>query len=123
MRTYGTSPIYRYVELIFRARKMFIVSVIICLVASIAFSVVRSQSFTAEAVVFLSGSESTGPTQVDRDDKVAQGSIKYKMSILNVLTRDTVTLRAAFDRAQLTNGLGSEEANLPYTGTSIRARL
>lgn len=55
MRIYGASPLYNYVELVFRCRRLFIVAVILGTVITSYVASTRKTLFTAEMVISLAG--------------------------------------------------------------------
>jgi hypothetical protein len=55
MRIYGSSPLYNYVELIFRCKRMFIVSIILGTVVTSVIVAQRATSYDASILVALSG--------------------------------------------------------------------
>lgn len=55
MRVYGSSPLYNYVELIFRCKRMFIVAVIVGAIVSSVMVYTRPVSYNASMVVSLTG--------------------------------------------------------------------
>jgi uncharacterized protein involved in exopolysaccharide biosynthesis len=86
MRVYGSSPLYNYVELIFRSKRLFLASVILATVVTVTVALFRVGNYTAQAVIFLTGGEHGASTQAESDSQ--KGSIQYKLNLLSVLTKD-----------------------------------
>src|SRR5438445_10470113 len=55
MRIYGSSPLYNYVELIFRCKRLFIVSIILGTVIISTFAYTRPTHYDASLLVALAG--------------------------------------------------------------------
>src|SRR2546429_8745452 len=55
MRIYGSSPLYNYVELIFRCKRLFIVSIILGTVIISTFAYTRPTHYDASILVALAG--------------------------------------------------------------------
>ena len=55
MRVYGSSPLFNYVELIFRSKRLFIVSIILATLATSGFYFSRSKNYTARMAVLMTG--------------------------------------------------------------------
>lgn len=93
MRVYGSSPLYNYVELVFRSKRLFIVSVVLTslIVASVA--AMKAGTYTASAIIVLSNSSSAAQGS---DDAAQRGSVKYKLNVLNVITKDPNFFKDAF---------------------------
>ena len=108
MRVYGTSPLYNYVELVFRSKRLFIASILIATLAMIGVVATKSSSYTAEATVLLAGDPNLGPQALD---ETQAGSVKYKINMLSVLTRNRQFMRDAMDKAKLTQGMSGTEAD------------
>jgi uncharacterized protein involved in exopolysaccharide biosynthesis len=106
MRVYGSSPLYNYVELIFRSKRMFIASIVLATTATIAVAAARTGSYNAQALVYLTGADQANPTISDPSQK---GSIQYKLNLLNVTTKDPKFIRDAFKDAGLNRGMTDEQ--------------
>lgn len=108
MRVYGASPLYNYVELIFRSKRLFIVSILLATIATVAFVVMRTKTYNATALVLLSGSAQAIPN-VDQTDRAQRGSIQYKLNILNLVLKDPNFMKAAFKEAGLNKDMNDEQ--------------
>lgn len=106
MRVYGSSPLYNYVELVFRSKRLFIASVLIATGTTAAIAAARSGSYNAQALVYLTGSDTASPTV---EDSAQKGSIKYKVNLLNVSTKDPEFIKAAFRDQGLNRGMTDEQ--------------
>lgn len=106
MRVYGSSPLYNYVELVFRSKRLFIVSIVLATVLTASLAMMRAGTYTATALVLLSGS-TTGP-QMDAD---ARGTVKYKLNVLNVVSKDPQFMQDALREAGLNRGLTDDQFN------------
>lgn len=109
MRVYGASPLYNYVELVFRSKRLFIASVLLATVATVAVAVSRAKSYNASALILLSGSSQTGPQNIDKDDKAARGSIQFKLNVLNIVLKDPNFLKKAFKEGGLQGNMNDEQ--------------
>lgn len=96
MRVYGTSPLYSYVELVFRSKRLFIGSIIIASLAATFFYFFRANSYTARTLVLLTGTQTPNP-----DDREQKGTIDYKVSILSLVLRDPEFIKKALDADHL----------------------
>ena len=103
MRVYGSSPLYSYVELVFRAKRLFIVSFIIALLISVGVVAFKSGSYNAKAIVLLSGSTPSVVGNNNNDDPL-RGSIQFKLNILNLCLKDPKFMRDAFKNGGLDKG-------------------
>ena len=103
MRVYGSSPLYNYVELVFRSKRLFIASVIIATLIMGGVLALRSGNYTAQALILLSnGSSPTAGQQVDSSEL---NSVKYKMQMLNLLSKDPTFIHDAMREANLDRGM------------------
>ena len=93
MRVYGSSPLYNYVELVFRSKRLFIVSIILATIVTVGVAATRETTYSARALILLSGNAIGNNGQ---DDASQRGSIQYKMSILNAVLRDPNFIKEAF---------------------------
>src|SRR5438270_694238 len=59
MRVYGTSPLYNYVELIFRSKRLFIGSIIIATLATVFLYFSRANNYTDKTLILLTGTTNT----------------------------------------------------------------
>lgn len=105
MRVYGTSPLYNYVELIFRSKRLFIASIILTTIVVVGMSSMRSGMYNARALVVLSASKSGA----DTEDAAQRGTVKYKLNLLNVVLKDPKFIETAFKDRGLDKGLTEEE--------------
>ena len=55
MRVYGSSPLYNYVELVFRSKRLFIASVLVATTLTVVMAMRRAGTYSADALVLLSG--------------------------------------------------------------------
>lgn len=76
MRIYGSSPLHNYVELIFRCKRMFIVSLIIGTVITSAVVAMRKDKYEASIMVALSGDPELAANLSGRVDVSASASRK-----------------------------------------------
>ncbi len=106
MRVYGSSPLYNYVELVFRSKRLFIASILIATVVTVAVANARTGSYSAQALVYLTGSDTATPTVTDSAQK---GSIQYKLNLLNVTTKDPEFIKSAFKENGLNRGMTDEQ--------------
>ena len=104
MRVYGSSPLFNYVELIFRSRRLFVVSVVLATLATTAFYYSRTKTYSARMIVFMTGSETVGPV-----DDTQRGSIGYKINTLNALLRDPNFIKKAMSDGNLHRGKSEME--------------
>lgn len=127
MRIYGSSPLYNYVELVFRSKKLFIVSIVLATVIVSTVMALRAGSYNATALVLLSGTEKTGPQEVNRDER---GTIDFKINVLNIVMKDPDFFKEAFKNAGLNQNMSdaqfddfSKEAKKALTVTAERNTL
>ena len=99
MRVYGSSPLYNYVELVFRSKRLFVISIILATIVTVGVAATRATTYSARALVLLSGNASS--TNFGADDPSQRGSIQYKMSVLNVVLKDPNFIKDAFREANL----------------------
>ncbi len=104
MRVYGTSPLYNYVELIFRSKRLFIGSIIIATLATVFFYVYRSGNYTASTVVLLTGTDT--PSSEDKEEK---GTIQYKLNILKLDLRDPTFVKQALRDERLDQNMSGDQ--------------
>jgi uncharacterized protein involved in exopolysaccharide biosynthesis len=109
MRVYGSSPLYNYVELVFRSKRLFIVAIVLTTIITAAVAAFRSGMYTAAAVVLLSGDSqgSAQPGSKEDDDRI--GSVRSKLSILNIVQKDPAFMRDAMKERKLDQGRSEEE--------------
>ena len=62
MRVYGSSPLYNYVELVFRSKRLFVISIILATIVTVGVAATRATTYSARALVLLSGDARTTPT-------------------------------------------------------------
>ena len=99
MRVYGSSPLFNYVELIFRSKRLFIVSIILASLATTGFYLFRAKSYNARMIVLMTGSEVLGTP-----DESARGTIRFKMDVLNIMVRDPNFIKQAMREEHLDQG-------------------
>ncbi len=90
MRVYGSSPLFNYVELVFRSKRLFIISIILASIATTGFYLFRAKSYNARMLVILTGSQVVG-AQEDTE----RGTIKFKLDVLNALVRNPNFIKQA----------------------------
>ena len=98
MRVYGASPLYNYVELIFRSKRLFIVSVVLATAIVSLLATTRAKNYTATMVVGLSGTQTTSGAQVEAGQL---GSIRFKLNVLNLYLRSPNLIKDAMRKANL----------------------
>ena len=101
MRVYTTSPLYHYLELIFRTRKLFILSMVICTGAMAAIVLLKPKSFTATAILQLYDDGVGGGGNSDEDMRNKVGSIYAKVNLLQIHFKDREFFKKAFENAGL----------------------
>ena len=99
MRVYGSSPLFSYVELIFRSKRLFIVSIILATLATTGFYLSRTKTYTATMVVQMTGQKTMGA-----NDDTQRGSVAWKLSILQIMFRYRENIQKAMDLAHLLDG-------------------
>ena len=99
MRVYGSSPLYNYVELVFRSKRLFVISIILATIVTVSVAATRATTYSARALVLLSGNASN--TNFGADDPSQRGSIQYKMSVLNMVLKDPNFIKDAFREGNL----------------------
>lgn len=105
MRVYGTSPLYNYVELVFRSKRLFIASIILTTLVVVGVSSMRSGMYNARALIVLSGSKSGQ----DAEDAAQRGTVKYKLNLLSTVLKDPKFTETAFKERGLDKGMTEEE--------------
>ena len=85
MRVYGASPVYSFVELVFRAKRLFIVSIVLATAIVSILATTRAKFYTATMVVGLSGTPQTSMASLEAGQL---GSVRYKLNVLNVVLRN-----------------------------------
>lgn len=101
MRVYTTSPLYHYLELIFRTRKLFILSMIICTGAMAALVLLKPKSYTATAILQLYDDGVGGGGNSDEETRNKVGSINAKVNLLQIHLKDKEFFKKAFENAGL----------------------
>src|SRR5438105_175778 len=101
MRVYGSSPLYNYVELIFRSKRLFIASVVVTTLVVAGAAAMRAGTYTAKALVLLSGSAAN---TANTEDSGQRGSISYKLNILNIVLKDPNFMKEAMREQGLDKG-------------------
>lgn len=123
MRVYGASPLYNYVELIFRSKRLFIVSIVLATLIVSTLATMRGKNYTATALVLLSGTTTTG---YQTPDETQMGSIKYKLNILNIVLKDPEFTKQALRKANLDkdkNGVQMTEVEFDKFAKEARSAL
>jgi hypothetical protein len=119
MRVYGSSPLYNYVELVFRSKRLFIVSVVLTTLIVASIAAMRAGTYTATGVVVLSNSQVTGQ---GNDDASQRGSVKYKINVLNVVGKDPKFFKEAFLEARLNMVRGTQMSDDQFDEFCTSAR-
>jgi hypothetical protein len=96
MRVYGASPLYNYVELVFRSKRLFIVSVVLATLIVSTLASLRAGMYSARAMVLLTGTAATGMTQTD-DSQL--GSVRYKVNLLSIFLANPEFMKTAIRNA------------------------
>lgn len=99
MRVYTTSPLYNYVELIFRTRKLFILCIVISTMAVGVVVMARPKFYTATAILQIyddAVSDNTNEGQAARN-----GSVKAKLNLLQIHLKDHDFFKRSFEAAAL----------------------
>lgn len=117
MRVYGASPLYNYVELVFRSKRLFILSIVVCTAIVSILTSMKAKQYTATALVLLSGNPNQAGFQALDESQL--GSIKYKLNILNIKMKDPNFFRDAMrdgklDRAKNGSPLTAQEFDKFY---------
>ncbi len=99
MRVYGSSPLFNYVEMVFRSKRLFIVSILLATLATTAFYRSRTKTYNARMVVFMTGSETLGLA-----DESQRGTIGYKVNWLSMLIAEPDFIKQAMREGQLNRG-------------------
>jgi len=94
MRVYGASPLYNYVELVFRSKRLFIISIVLATLIVSTLATLRSGMYTAFGMILLTGKEAT---QVMDDSQL--GSVRYKLNLLNFFMKDPAFMKTAITDA------------------------
>lgn len=107
MRVYGSSPLYNYVELVFRSKRLFIVSIVLTTLVVATMAAMRAGTYTARGIALLSGTPTT--REDNTEDAAQRGSVRYKINVLNIVTKDPNFYKQAFKDAGLNEGMSEEE--------------
>lgn len=99
MRVYTTSPLYNYVELVFRTRKLFILCVVVATVAMGLVIMARPKFYTATAILQIY--EDAISTGSEKDAIERNGSVKAKLNLLQIQLKDHDFFKRAFEAAAL----------------------
>ena len=98
MRIYGASPLYNYAELIFRSKRLFIVSVVLATAIVSLLATTRAKNYSATMVIGLSGTLNNAGASVEGGQL---GSIRYKLNVLNIFMRSPNLIKEAMRSATL----------------------
>ncbi len=101
MRVYTTSALYTYLELIFRTRKLFIISMAVCTMAMLAVVLMKPKSYTATAILQLYDDGVNGGGNSDEEQRSKVGSIQAKVNLLSIHLKDREFFKKAFEAAGL----------------------
>src|SRR5690349_12362401 len=96
MRVYGASPLYSYVELVFRSKRLFIVSIVLATLIVSTVATLRGGQYTAMAMILLTGKADSG---YQNSDASTLGSVKYKLNMLSIFLKDPVFMKTAITNA------------------------
>jgi uncharacterized protein involved in exopolysaccharide biosynthesis len=96
MRVYGASPLYNYVELIFRSKRMFIISIVLATLIVSTLATLRGRSYTASAMILLTG---RAESSYQNTDESQLGSVKYKVNLLTIFLKDPEFMKSAIKSA------------------------
>lgn len=96
MRVYGASPLYNYVELIFRSKRLFIICIVLATLIVSTLATLRGKTYTAEAMILLTGKEES-VLQTNTEEQ--QGSVNYKLNLLSIYLKDPNFFREAITTA------------------------
>ena len=101
MRVYGSSPLYNYIELIFRSKRLFLVCIVMASLVTTIFVLRRNKEMVpAKAKVFLISTESNIGDAVNAD-KTRKGTIQFKLSVLSDCQAEDGFMKAALRDANL----------------------
>ena len=99
MRVYGSSPLFNYVELIFRSKRLFIVSIILATLATTGFYLSRTKNYNARMVVLMTGSEAVTADASQKD------TVAFKLAVLNIMLKNPKNIKDAMLAADLKRGM------------------
>jgi uncharacterized protein involved in exopolysaccharide biosynthesis len=118
MRVYGASPLYNYVELIFRSKRLFIVSIVLATLIVSTLAAMRSSQYTATAMILLTGDSSSGYQSAD---EAQLGSVRYKLRLFTIFLRNPQFMKDAIRHAisEQTQAAGSSQHIWPDTGQPV----
>lgn len=119
MRVYGSSPLYNYVELVFRSKRLFLVSIILTTLVVASVAAMRAGTYTASALVVLSNSSTAAQGS---EDAAQRGSVKYKLNVLNVVAKDPNFFKEAFREAGLDKVGGNKMTDEEFDEFCQKAR-
>lgn len=106
MRVYGSSPLYNYVELIFRSKRLFIAAIVVATAITASVAGMRAGTYEAKALVYLTGADNPQATGMN---EVQRGSIQYKMNILSICTKDPRWFADAMREKGLARGMSDQK--------------
>ena len=106
MRVYGSSPLFNYVELIFRSKRLFIVSIILATLAMSGFYFSRAKNYTAHLAIFMTGAPSETLASVDSSQR---DTIGLKLQILNIMLKNPQNIKDAMTEANLKGRMSEVE--------------
>lgn len=90
MRLYGSSPLHNYIELIFRCKRLFIVSLILGTVLTSAIVALRSNKYEASIIVALTGNPELSQDLTNPKQEVQlQDNVKRKANRLTLWVQET----------------------------------
>jgi uncharacterized protein involved in exopolysaccharide biosynthesis len=107
MRVYGSSPLFNYVELIFRSKRLFIVSIILATLATSALYFARSKNYTARMLIFMTGATTETLTAVDPSSQ--RDTFGFKITIFNIMLRNPQNIKNAMTEANLRRNMSAVE--------------
>ena len=99
MRVYGASPLYSYVELVFRSKRLFIFSIVLATAIVSVLAMTRTRTYTATAGVLLSEPVQQGGAQNPNEEPAGNGRLKF--TILNNALKKQLFIKGALTEAHL----------------------
>lgn len=110
MRVYGSSPLYKYLELIFRSRRLFLISFLIATATTTLLFFWQPNKYVAKGYFVVSGKTASPLDPSYRESESERELIKKRISQLNVLLQQPFFFRDA---------LSAEGMNLEKNGNQM----
>src|SRR5215813_12409441 len=112
MRIYGSSPMYNYVDLVFRCKKMFIITILLGSVICSTFLYLRGIQYEIDMEIGLTGDPNTasaqpGASTIRKSDSYAAAIRKARRLKDIWLKLDPTFLRAVLTNAKLDQKYGN----------------